>query len=214
MKKSNSDAIFIPGGGLEKDGTPHEWVRRRLDYAVKIRTKKTFIIPLGSGTPHKTPVLDKAGLQIKESVAMADYLVKKGISKKRILVDKFSDDTIGNGYFSRLFFADPFNFKKILVITSLHHMPRVQAIFKWIFSLTPRKKNYHLDFISVPDAGINSAIIKARIKKEKQSLKSFPALRKKIKTLESFHRWLFTHHAVYSYGLKIKKLSPKALKTY
>lgn len=214
MKKSNFDVIFIPGGGLESNGTPHEWVKRRLDQALKLQTGKELLIPLGSGTPHKSPVLDKSGLQIKECVAMADYLVKHGINKKRIFVDKFSDDTIGNGYFSRLFFADPFNFKKILVITSNHHMPRVKAIFEWIYSLTPKKNQYHLDFISVSDVGIDSAVIQARVQKEKRSLRNILILRKKVKTLKDFHRWLFTQHAVYAYGLKIKKVSPKTLKTY
>ncbi|MEK7137918.1 MAG: YdcF family protein [Patescibacteria group bacterium] len=214
MKKSNYDAIFIPGGGLEKNGKPHEWVKRRLDKAVEFRSHQTFFIPLGSGTPHKTPILGKDGLQIKESVAMADYLARRGVNKKNILVDKFSDDTIGNGYFSRIFFTDPFNFKKILVITSDHHMPRVRAIFEWIYSLTPKKNQYHLDFISVSDEGINPVIIKSRVQKEKQSLKTVLAIRKKIKTLNDFHRWLFAKHAVYAYGLKIKKVSPKTLKTY
>jgi len=214
MKKSNYDCFFIPSGGLKKNGAPHEWVKRRLDKAIEIQTGREFIIPLGSGTPHKSPILGKDGLQIKESVASADYLVRKGISKKRILADKFSDDTIGNGYFSRLFFADPFDFKKILVITSDHHIPRVRVIFEWVFSLTPRKNNYQLDFVSVSDAGIDPSLIRARTEKEKKSLKNILRLKKKIKTLDDFHRWLFTKHAVYSYGLKIKKVSLKTLKTY
>ncbi|MEK7181163.1 MAG: YdcF family protein [Patescibacteria group bacterium] len=214
MKKSNYDAILIPLGGLEKNGTPHEWVRRRLDKAIEIQTGKEFIIPLGSGTPHKPVVLDKKGLQIKECVASADYLVKRGISKKRILVDKFSDDTIGNGYFSRFFFADPFNFKNILVINSDHHMSRTRAISEWVYSLTPQKNKYQLNFLSVSDIGIDPTIIKARSEKEKKSLKNILILREKIKTLESFHCWLFTEHAVYSYGLKVKEISPKVLKTY
>lgn len=214
MKKSNYDVIFIPTGGLDRQKKPNQWVLRRLKKAIELKNQTRFIVPLGSGTPHKPVVLDKYSLQIKESVASANYLVSRGISKKRILVEKFSDDTIGNGYFSRLFFADPFNFKKVLVITSDHHMPRVRAIFEWIYSLTPKKNRYQLDFISVTDADINPKIIKARITKEKSSLKEVLRLRKKIKTLADFHRWLFTKHAVYSYGLKIRKISAKTLKTY
>lgn len=214
MKKSNYDAIFIPTGGLTKQKKPHRWVLRRLDKVIEIQTGREFIIPLGAGTPHKPIVLNKSGFQIKESVASADYLVSCGIGKERILVEKFSDDTIGNGYFSRVFFTDPFGFKKILIITSDHHMPRVRVIFEWIYNLTPRKNNYSLDFISVTDNGIDPKIIKARTTKEKSSLREVLRLRKKIKTLVGFNQWLFTRHGVYAYGLKIKKVSPKTLKTY
>ncbi len=214
MKKSNFDAIFIPSGGLKKNGVPHEWAKRRLDKVLEIETGKEYIIPLGSGTPYAPPILNKKGFQIKECVASADYLVSRGLPKKRILVDKFSDDTIGNGYFSRIFFADPFGFKKILIITSDYHLPRAKAIFEWIYSLTPRKHKYSLGFVSVRDAGLNLGLIRNRIRKEKKSIKKIFIMRQKIKTLEQFHRWLFTKHAVYAYGLKLQKISAEVLKTY
>lgn len=211
---SNYDCIFIPSGGLEKDGTPHEWVKRRLDKVIEIQTGKEYIIPLGFMTAYKAPPLNRKKFPIKESVVSADYLVSRGISKRKVMVEIFSGDTIGNGYFSRLFFSDPFNFKNILVITSAHHMPRVRAIFKWVYGLSPRKNKYQLDFLSVSDEGIDPIIIGARLKKEKQSLKNVLSMKKKIRTLSGFHHWLFTRHALYAYGLEVGKVPPKTLKTY
>ena len=68
---------------------------------------------------------------------MSDYLINNGLNPEKVLTEICSYDTIGNAYFSRLLFAEPFNLSSLLVLTSEFHMPRTRAIFEWIYSLTP-----------------------------------------------------------------------------
>lgn len=93
-------------------------------------------------------------------------------------------------------------------------MPRTRAVFDLIYSLIHQKRGHKLDFISISDKGINPKIMKARFKKEKESLKKFKILSNRFKTLRQFHKWLFTEHAIYCYGKETWRLPNNTLKTY
>ena len=214
MNKSNPDAILVPIGGLDSHGRPHKWVKRRLDKAIEIWTKNQFIILLSRCTIHKPPIIDKRGFPIDESVAAASYLSQKGIPSKKILLDKNSFDTIGNAFYARVLFTDPLKLKYLVVITSEHHFPRTEVVFRWIFSLKPLAFRYHLDFIKVSDFGFDQSIIALRNKKEKKSLRKTKRNEEKIRTLPELHRWLFTVHSAYAFDGKVKRLKGKVLKTY
>ncbi len=192
------DAILVPGGGLKEDWKLLPvWTQRRLDRVVQIKNFD-FVITLSAGTTHKPPPLDEKGYPIFESVVAAKYLLQKGIPLHKILAETSSYDTIGNAYFSRVIHVDPLNLKKLLVITSEFHMPRVRAVFSWVYGLKIPGKEYQLSFEEVPDDNIDFDIISARKKKEKESLARFEELKSKINSFEEFHQWLFHEHNAYS----------------
>ncbi len=208
------DAILIPGGGLKKNGQVPLWTKRRLDKALELSSGKEYLIPLSIGTVHKPPPKDKKGFPVTEAGASADYLAKKNYPKQKILLEKFSLDTIGNAYFTRVIITDPLKLKKLLIITSDFHLPRTEAIFKWVYNLKPAPVKYRLDFLGVSDKGMNKEITQARIRKEKQSLIKLNQTKRTTTTLPKLTKWLFTKHTAYACGLKSKPINNKLLSGY
>lgn len=212
--KSKYDSIIPLDGGLEKDGTPHEWVIRRLDKALEFYTgKELFLVP-GRGTPHRAPPLDKYGFPIDEWKSSAEYLIGRGVSPKKILTERVSMDTIGNAYFTRVLFADPMHLRNIIVVTSALHMPRAKKAFNWVYGLKPLRFKYNLEFVEASDEGLDRNIVKIKTAQEKKNLRKLLPLVKKIRTMRAMHKFMFQEHAAYAYGKKIEKLRGKIVKTY
>lgn len=208
------DAVIIPGGGLRERGALPVWVENRLDKALHI-ARGARIITLSAGTPHKPPALDHAGNPILECVVEAAYLRDRGYPPRLLLMENASYDTIGNAYFARVMHVDPAGFRRLCIITSEFHMPRTEAIFRWVFSLTPSTVGYELAFVAVPDAGMTTDVLEARRRKEQRSLESLVPLQAEYKTLASFHRWLFTKHAAYALDKPLReKADSLLLETY
>lgn len=209
-----SKAILIPGGGLDPDGTPHAWVKRSLDRAIKIFTGKEVIIPLSRGTIYKPPLLNKRDFPIYESAAGAKYLVERKIPIKNIRIETQSLDSIGNAYFSKIIFVNQLKITNIDIITAAFHMPRIKFIFKWVYGLKPAKK-YNMKFITISDQNIENKILIARKKKEAQRLAETKVIANKIEDSYSFSMWLFTQHKAYSLGdFASDILNEDTLKTY
>lgn len=203
------DAILIPGGGIKDRNEVPPWVFPRLDRAVEIY-RGEYIIALSAGTTHKPPPLDDEGFPIFESVISADYLVKKGIPRQKILCETCSYDTIGNAFFARVIHTDPRGFRKLLIITSAFHLPRAKAIFEWVFA----DAGYELHFESVPDQGMDQYLLTIKKEKEKKSLENVQRLKKKIPTFAQLHHWLFTVHEAYAVGLTPVRIKGEIINTY
>lgn len=214
MKQKGFDAIISLCGGLEKDGTPHPWVIRRLDKTLKFYTGRELVILTGGGTPHKPPILDGDGFPMYECDASAKYLLNRGVSKSKILLDRFSMDTIGNAYFTRFLFAEPMRLRNIVVVTSALHMPRTEKAFGWVYGLTPSDLKYNLKFVEAPDDGLDRNIVHIKTVREKKNLRKLAPLTKKIKTMSAMHRFIFFEHGAYAYGKKQKKLRGRIVSTY
>ena len=214
-KSSFYDAIIILGGGVRKNGSLPIWVLRRVRKALEYKDKTQYFITSSAYTTNKKPVINKMGFPVNESVKMGELLIKSGINKSRILTERWSHDTIGNAYFTRLIHIDQLNLKKLLIITSEFHMPRSKAIFKWIFGLNNYFfKPYKLDFVSVSDSKINSKIISYRIEKEQKSLLKLLETKKNINNLKQLHKWLFNKHGAYTLKFIRDKNSTQVLKSY
>jgi hypothetical protein len=190
------DAILVPGGGVREGGVLPSWVERRLDRAIEL-FQGQFILTLSAGTTHRPPPFDGAGFPIFESIAAAKYLTDRGIPPEKALPETCSYDTIGNAFFSRIIHTDPRGFRKLLVITSDFHLPRAEAVFTWIYNLTPVPFSYELDFESVTDPSMEQDVLRARRERESHSLALLDNLAKQIADLPSLHRWLFTEHQAY-----------------
>src|SRR4051794_26821945 len=138
------------------------------------------LMPLSAGTPYRPPPVDERGFPIFEARAGAEYLERRGVDPQRILVEESSYDTIGNAYFSRVIHIVPRGFRRVLVITSQFHIPRTDAVFRWVYSLDGGCCT--VDFESVPDVGIDAEPLEARRQKEKESLAKFEKVRETIAT--------------------------------
>jgi hypothetical protein len=210
------DAILVPGGGVREGGLLPSWVRRRLDRAVEL-WRDEYIVTLSAGATHRAPPLDAGGFPIFESVAGARYLVEAGVPPERILVETCSYDTIGNAYFSRVIHVDPRCMRRLLVITSDFHMPRTQAVFLWMYSLTPKPTAYDLDFDAVDDPTMPADVYGERRRKEQENLEDFVRTKDRIATIGDCHRWLFSEHQAYNAerrGFGLRTLSKTTLTSY
>jgi uncharacterized SAM-binding protein YcdF (DUF218 family) len=195
---SNFDVILVPGGGVDASGGLPPWVQRRFDLAIQISVNEP-IVALSAGTVHRPPPLDGNGFPVFEAIAALHYLIERGIEPTRILTETSSYDTIGNAYFSRVIHVDPGRYRRICVITSDFHLPRTEAIFRWIYGLDdPKPGGYQLTFKSVSDSGIPEKALEARVRREKRSLLQLEENRKKIRSMKQLHRWLFSEHAAYA----------------
>ncbi len=209
------DAVIILGGGVRKNGSLPIWVLRRVRKALEYKDKTKYFITSSAYTVNKKPVINKMGFPVNESIKMGELLKKAGISKSRILTERWSHDTIGNAYFTRLIHIDQLNLKKLLIITSEFHLPRSKAIFNWVFGLNNSLfRPYKLDFESVSDSKINSKIINSRIEKEQKSLLKLFETKKNINNLRQLHQWLFSKHGAYSLKFIHDKNSTQVLKSY
>jgi uncharacterized SAM-binding protein YcdF (DUF218 family) len=191
------DAMLIPGGGVRAGGVLPSWVAARFDHALAV-CGNAFLMPLSAGTTHRPPPLDERGFPITEAAAGARYLVERGIEPGRILLEAASFDTIGNAYFSRVVHVMPRGFGRLLVITSEFHMPRAEAVFRWVYSLEGPGSPCSVDFLSTPNTGIDDASLHRRMAKESASLELFEGHRSRIGSLAELHHWLFADHAAYA----------------
>jgi hypothetical protein len=198
------DAIIILGGGVTPSGEPTPWVVPRLDLSLEF-TGSPYLLVLGAGTPHKPPPLDAAGFPINECSAMARYLIERGCSPDRIVMESCSSDTIGNAYFARVIHADPRGWRNLAVVTSKFHMKRSKAIFESVFALPHDGQTtslFSLNFFEVPDVGIDQESLKDREERERKSVTSWLWKAREFESLQSFSKWLFTQHECYSAGRK------------
>lgn len=193
----NYDAILIPGGGVRESGALPSWVRRRLDRALELQ-RGEYLVTLSAGTPHRPPPLGDNKFPIFESAAAARYLIEAGIPSSRVLMETSSWDTIGNAFFSRVIHVQPRGWRRVLVIASDFHLERVQAAFNWTYGLTPNPIECELHYEAVPDPEMDPALLRARIRKEREAIDELARLTIRIRTMQDFHRWLFTEHRAYS----------------
>jgi uncharacterized SAM-binding protein YcdF (DUF218 family) len=174
-------------------------VKNRFDLAME-RSGEAPVVCLSAGTVHRPSPVDQTGRAIFEATAGAQYLLRKGVAPERIYIEAASWDTVGNAYFARTMHTDPSGWRRLLVITSEHHMPRTEAIFRWIFGLAP-DLGYALSFASVPDVGLEAPILQARNDRERASQARVESLATRFRNMAELHRWLFTEHDAYKASL-------------
>eukprot|EP00960_Hanusia_phi_P010024 292574-Hanusia_phi.AAC.4 len=71
---------------------------------------------------------------------------------------------------------------------------------------------YRLRFVGISDDGIE--IAEERGKREAKSLEGVKQNAKALKTMESFHEWLYTKHGAYAAAVKVERLPPSERKIY
>ncbi|HEX3878324.1 MAG TPA: YdcF family protein [Bryobacteraceae bacterium] len=193
------DAVLIPGGGLTPSGELMPFVRERLRRAAQHEAE--VYIALSGGTTHAPPPLDARGYPILEAIPGAKYLRELGIAQERILTETFSFDTIGNAFFTRAAHTDPRGWRRLLIVNSEFHMPRTEAIFRWVFGAAPAH-GYELTFEATRNEGLEGAALEARRKRELASLEEVRKLADRITTLSELHQWIYSEHGAYAWFLR------------
>eukprot|EP00927_Polykrikos_kofoidii_P083017 TRINITY_DN8404_c0_g1_i2.p1 TRINITY_DN8404_c0_g1~~TRINITY_DN8404_c0_g1_i2.p1 ORF type:complete len:268 (-),score=57.94 TRINITY_DN8404_c0_g1_i2:51-854(-) len=219
--------IIVPGGGLTLEGAPTAWVRRRLQEAAAIYKQHrdtgdpAMIITLSGGTPHKPmPIDPKSKFQVMEAEGNAKCLIRDfSVPPEHILEECWSLDTIGNAYLARAIHTDVAGFRRIIVVNNEFHMPRTKAIFEKVFSLAPMPSfgAYCLEFVEVPNDGVEGEVLQSRKDREAKSTVSFKKNTATMGTMREMHSFVFSQHMAYASARLVKDrepVDPKALQTY
>jgi hypothetical protein len=220
------DAIVVPGGGSqrgERCDTLPPWVLRRLDAAATVYKEAAaaasdgeappIIVVLSAGTTHRPNFVAPNGWPVLEATSAAYYLIgRHGVPAAHVQRETTSLDTIGNAYFARAQILEPAGLRRLLVITSQFHMPRTEAIFRFVLGAAAggggsAADPFELEFLAVSDGGLDPLLIGPRAEREAQSLANFdgkvvPMLRERSASggaplLRVLQRWLFTEHTAY-----------------
>lgn len=134
--------IVVLGGGISANGDLPPHVYQRLNKAIllfkkhpggRIALSGKYSFLYGKEKPLST-----------EAEKMAEYLINQGISKKDILLEKLSKDSIGNAYYLKKSIFIPQKERAAIVVTSSYHLERTRYIFKKIFG-----SSYSFEFIGV-----------------------------------------------------------------
>ena len=244
------ECLLVLAGGVDDAGQPHATVARRLDAAAELYRRsggRLRIIANGggacrrrklprrrarlahqtadstrhAGTAHKPRWRDAAGFATPEASIMAAGLAARGVPLSAIVLESLSDDTLGNAFAARALHTEwrP-DWRRLLLITSDFQLPRAQAVYEWIFGLSPPPAvgpRYELRCAGVPDAGaLPEDALAARCAREAASLASFSAgVGQSITTMAAAQQWLFTQHGAYAPPTKPREpVDAKVLASY
>ena len=204
--------ICVLAGGLQENGEPHEFVKKRLDKAIELyNNKKSHILVLGGGTYHKAPFLNKDGFIIHESTSCALYLNKNGVNSNLILREWSSYDTIANGFFAFTNYINHLNLKKFTIITSDFHISRSKEIFNYFNKLF--NQNEEISYLSIESNLDNDTYIIRTTREEESKINFVKNIVNKINNPTEFIKWFYTEHKAYSSIIKYVE-NKELIKTY
>lgn len=190
--------IFVLAGGQLQDGSVNDWVKKRLDLALKIKKKNkdAKIYCIGGGTYHKEPIHNIYGYVIHESRSCSNYLIENGIDYTDIKREWGSYDTIANGYFSFTNFILPLKINECILITSHFHMERAKEIFSYFSKIFSTEIN--ITYLS-SENNMDNELLKIRLEREKKSVELFKNnIVKKINSINEFIKWFYVEHDAYN----------------
>lgn len=117
--------IVVLGNGLNHDGSVHPNLENRLAAAEELAEQRPQAPVMVSGGPTATGAV--------EAEAMRDWLVDRGISEDRIIVEDRANSTVSNARFSRQLLPEA---SSVIVVTSENHIHRAVMNFTLAFGPT------------------------------------------------------------------------------
>ena len=136
-----NSVILTLGAKVEANGAPGKVLRRRLDTTYKMLSERedlTVIVSGGKG----------ADEPISEALCMKNYLVDKGISPKRIILEDKATNTIEN-IKNSMEILEGKDYGALAVVTTNFHLPRAEYLCS---RLGVDMENAY--FYPAPDTGI------------------------------------------------------------
>jgi len=219
--------IVVPGGGLTPEGKPVPWVQKRLEKAASLyaecprRGDRCIIATLSGGTPHKPmPTDPKSGYQVFEAEGNAQHLIRAlGVPAEDVYEENWSLDTIANAFMFRAIHTDVAGWRRLVVVNNEFHMPRTRLIFEKVFGLppVPAAGSYELEFVEVPDVGLEPEALQARKEREARSAEGFKKNSAQICSMRQMHDFIFSTHMAYSSKRLLvdrEPVDPKVLASY
>ena len=185
--KVDYDFILILSNLMDKYGNLNQESLERCKKAVEIFSANPDSFLITSGWNYRKDS------KITIAKAFKKYLIENNkIPKDNILVDENSRDTVGDAVFTRLNIISKFNSRKLTIITSNYHVPRVKKIFDFVYG--------NKIFISVVGSGQISDEMGLR-EKELKSLEAFNKTFVGIKRgdIENIYKRLISKHPYYHY---------------
>lgn len=131
MNDTHYDAIILPGGGVNRDGSLEDTVKARLDRAADLYSagNTTAIITCGS---HGYKEAGKP--PVSEAQAYAEYLKAKGVPDEAVLLETKSQESLGNLLFAKMDIVMQQNWHRLLVIPTYNQSTeRVAYLLKKVF---------------------------------------------------------------------------------
>jgi len=138
---------------------------------------------------YRTCSIDKICLSGMASPEMLRYLEERKIPYQNLFLEDNSLDTVGNALFTKINFAIPEDWRRILVVSSNYHLQRVEEIFKFVYG----KEGFNLYFRGAPCSDKRS---------EEEEWESLRAFKQTFEDVESgddkaIARRLFESHQLY-----------------
>ncbi|WP_206459229.1 YdcF family protein [Anaerovorax sp. IOR16] len=115
-----SDAAVVLGNKVELDGTPSVRLQGRLDKAIELYEKGYFDYIIVSGG------FGKEGFS--EAIVMKEYLIEKGISGDRILVDGVGNNSYMTAKNTKKI-MEQMDFHTVTIISQFYHITRTKLAF-------------------------------------------------------------------------------------
>jgi hypothetical protein len=213
--------LLVLAGGVDEVGRVHATVQRRLDAAAELWRRSSGELAImcnGGGTAHKPKFRDpSSGFCVPEAQLMAQHLLSAGVPAEKIVLEAFSDDTIGNAFAARALHTEwrP-DWRRLVLITSDFQIDRAKAVYRWMFELEPSVA-YSLTALGVPDQGVVDPVaLAARAQRECASLHAFSSgVGARYTSLAQVHQWLFSTHEAYAPRTKARPpMDSDVMKTY
>lgn len=157
-----TNAIIVLGRGINDDGVLPPDPLSRVRKAVELYNAghAPYIVMSGAWTYHFD-----LNPRIPESTAMKQYAISLGVPEEAIIEESQSMDTIGNVYLTKRNISQPRNWRKLTIIASDEHMPRVKYLFGKIYG-----PSYCLNFV-ISERVIDDESYAKELKHEESSMK-------------------------------------------
>ncbi len=184
MKFNYFEAIIVLSHEMDFNGKLNQESSLRADKAKNIfrENRNSKIITCGWNYLQ--------GCSIKLSQAVENYInIKHKISLKSLIQEPNSRDTVGDAVFTRRNIVDKKKFKKLAIVSSLYHLPRVREIFEFVYG-----DSYDLNFFC---SDFTSS--KNYREKEQSSLNDFRNTFSNIEkgNIIKIYKRLINHHPLY-----------------
>ena len=192
------DTIIILGGGINQDGTLWQNTINRLEKGIELFKKGVSANIIVSG---KYYFMEDYVPITTEAKAMYEYLKKRGIPEKNIILEEESKDTLGNAFFTKINILEPRNWRNVIVVTSEFHIPRTKCIFKKTLG-----EKYKINFVEA-SSGFSKNKLKKLMIREQKVLNLIKQWGDKIPDGDdkSIRKLLYTKHPAYAKRPEITK---------
>lgn len=137
----SADVIVVLSGGIRQNGELHQTTQKRIEKAKELFDKGAAPAILMTG---KWSLFREDQPKITEAEAMTLYAESLGVPSSVLWQEKNSTSTLSNALYTKVFFLEPHNWKKVIVVTSDFHCSRANMIFSAVLGT-----EYEIDYAVV-----------------------------------------------------------------